>query len=124
MQSLAIAGQAELQWPHGSAQSTALLPLSSLTFEHTQRSGLPVYQTWFVSRTRDITGTVVDEADGPVSGVEVTLTDDGGVVLATTTSEKDGSYQFPEWFATDDYELTFSVQMERPSSVTTHNLLI
>ncbi|WP_230748347.1 MSCRAMM family adhesin SdrC [Brevibacterium sp. CCUG 69071] len=85
------------------------VPLSSLTFEFTRRSGFPVYQTWFVSQARDITGSVIDEVDGPLGGVKVTLTDADGAVLATTTSEADGSFAFPEWFATDGYVVSFTV---------------
>src|SRR5690606_38686095 len=60
----------------------------------------------FVSMARDITGTVSDVDDGPLDGVTVTLTDADGNVLATTTTTDGGQYSFPEYFATDGYEVT------------------
>ncbi len=78
-------------------------PISSLTFFFTRRSGFPVYQTWFASQARDITGSVVDVADGPLTGVGLTLTDGNGSVVGTTTTAADGSYSFPGFIATDGY---------------------
>lgn len=78
-------------------------PISSLTFFFTRRSGFPVYQTWFVSQARDITGSVVDVVDGPLTGVALTLTDGNGAVVGTTTTAADGTYSFPGFVATDGY---------------------
>ncbi|MBW8763227.1 MAG: carboxypeptidase regulatory-like domain-containing protein [Microbacterium sp.] len=78
-------------------------PISSLTFFFTRRAGFPVYQTWFASIARDITGTVTDVVDGPLEGVELTLTDANGAVVGTTTTTAGGTYAFPGFVATDGY---------------------
>ncbi|MGA7147168.1 MAG: carboxypeptidase regulatory-like domain-containing protein [Microbacterium sp.] len=67
-------------------------PISSLTFVFQRRSGFPVYQTWFASLARDITGIVTDVVDGPVSGVPVRLLDATGAVIAETSTDDAGSY--------------------------------
>lgn len=79
------------------------VPITSLTFLFTRRAGFPVYQTWFASIARDVTGTVTDQADGPLGGATVTLTDANGTVVGTTTTAPDGSYSFPGFVATDGY---------------------
>lgn len=86
-------------------------PITSLSFIFTRRSGLPVYQTWFASLARDITGSVIDVADGPLGGVALTLTDANGTVVGTTTSAPDGTYAFSGFVATDGY----SVRVSPPS---------
>lgn len=78
-------------------------PISSLSFVFTRRAGFPVYQTWFASLARDITGTVTDTAEGPLEGVELTLTDANGTVVATTTTVAGGTYTFPGFVATEGY---------------------
>lgn len=83
-------------------------PIRSLTFEFTRRAGFPVYQTWFASLARDVTGQVADQVDGPLAGATLTLTDYNGVVVATTTSGADGSYSFPGLVATDGYTVSVS----------------
>ncbi len=85
------------------------VPIISLTFFFTQRSGFPIYQTWFASIARDITGTVTDNADGPLPGAALTLTDANGDVVATTTTDADGAYSFPGFVATDGYTVTVTV---------------
>ncbi|MGV2985244.1 carboxypeptidase regulatory-like domain-containing protein [Microbacterium sp. AGC85] len=80
--------------------------ISTLTFEYSQRSGFPIYQTWFASMARDITGTVSDVEDGPLDGVALSLTDANGAVVATTTTSGGGLYSFPGFFATDGYQVT------------------
>lgn len=82
-------------------------PISALTFIFTQRSGLPVYQTWFASLARDITGTV-SAATGSPGGATLTLRDADGAVVATTTSAADGSYAFTGVQASDGYTVTLS----------------
>jgi hypothetical protein len=81
-------------------------PISSLTFVFTQRSGFPVYQTWFASLARDITGAVTDTGTGPAAGVPVTLIDGTGAVVATTTTAADGGYAFTGVLATDGYTVS------------------
>lgn len=78
-------------------------PISSLTFFFTRRTGFPVYQTWFVSQARDVTGTVADVVDGPLNGVGITLTDANGAVVGTTTTAADGTYSFPGFVAAAGY---------------------
>ncbi len=82
-------------------------PISALTFIFTQRSGLPVYQTWFASLARDVTGTVSATTGSP-GGATLTLRDADGAVVATTTSAADGSYTFPGVQASDGYTVTLS----------------
>jgi len=78
-------------------------PISTLSLIFIRRSGFPVYQTWFASIARDITGAVVDQTTGPLQGVELTLVDGNGAVVGTTTTGADGSYAFPGFVATDGY---------------------
>lgn len=81
-------------------------PISSLSFIFTRRSGLPVYQTWFVSAANDIRGTVADVATGPLDGVALTLTDGNGSIVGRTTTAADGTYSFPGFIATDGYRVS------------------
>lgn len=89
------------------------VPVTSLTVLFAQRTGFPVYQTWFASLARDVSG-VVDLVDGDgaatgvVAGATLTLRGPDGTVLATTTSGDDGSYAFPGYAAAPGYavELT------------------
>jgi hypothetical protein len=85
------------------------VPITSMTFFFTQRSGFPIYQTWFASIARDITGTVTDQAEGPLPGAALTLTDANGGVVGTTTTDADGMYSFPGFIATDGYTVTVTV---------------
>lgn len=78
-------------------------PVASLTIEFFQRNGLPIYQTWFASLARDISGSVNHAEDGPLAGATMTLTDSGGAVVATTTSDADGGYAFTGFAATAGY---------------------
>lgn len=79
------------------------VPITSLSFIFTRRAGFPVYQTWFASISRDITGSVADVVDGPLGGVSLSLTDANGTVIGITTTDDDGSYSFPGFVATDGY---------------------
>lgn len=79
------------------------VPITSLTFFFTRRAGFPVYQTWFASIARDISGTVTDQADGALEGVALSLTDANGDVVGTTTTGAGGTYSFPGFVATDGY---------------------
>lgn len=94
-------------------------PIATLTFEYSQRSGFPIYQTWFASMARDITGTVSDIDTGVLDGVEVSLTDANGNVIATTTTAGGGLYSFPGYFATDGYEITATPPPGKVGVVTT-----
>ena len=81
-------------------------PISSLSFIFTRRSGLPVYQTWFVSAANDITGTVRDQVTGPLPGAALTLMDGNGAIVGRTTTAADGTYAFPGFLATDGYRVS------------------
>lgn len=84
------------------------VPLRTLTVTFFQRSGLPLYQTWFASLARTVSGTVTGCPGGPgspVAGVTVTLTDATGTVVATTTTAEDGSYRF-EGFVAAGYQVS------------------
>lgn len=77
------------------------LRLSSLSFVFTRRAGFPVYQTWFVTRARPLTGTVADvsaaPAACPVQGTTLTLVSPYGDELATTQPDATGAFSFGEW---------------------------
>ena len=88
-------------------------PIRSLSFVFTRRSGLPVYQTWFVSRANSIAGSVADVVDGPLAGVALTLTDGNGTVVGTTTTAADGTYSFPGFIATSGYTVRVTAPDEK-----------
>ncbi|RKR76181.1 carboxypeptidase-like regulatory domain-containing protein [Frondihabitans australicus] len=79
--------------------------LKSLTITYTQRSGFPVYQTWFVTKTQAASGTVTVNGD-PYGGATVTITDASGAVVATTTSAGDGTWSVPALVSTDGYHVS------------------
>lgn len=83
-------------------------PISALTFVYTQRSGFPVYQTWFASLARDVTGTVSTTDASSPAGATLTLTDANGTVVGTTTSAADGTYSFPAVQATSGYTVSIT----------------
>jgi hypothetical protein len=85
-----------------------IAPISALSLVFTQRSGLPVYQTWFASLARDITGTVADVVAGTLDGVALTLTDRNGRIVGTTTTAGGGAYSFPGFVATDGYTVSIT----------------
>ncbi|MFI2362480.1 collagen binding domain-containing protein [Promicromonospora sp. NPDC019610] len=95
-------------------------PIKTLTIEFFQRSGFPVYQTWFASLARDIFGTVnlVDDTGAPqgvLGGATLTLFGPDGAELATTTSDESGQYAFPGYTAAAGYsvELTTLPEADR-----------
>lgn len=101
---LTLTGNADAADTSGSsAWFEPTVPLASLTIQFTRRAGFPVYQTWFASISRDISGTVADQSTGPLGGVDLTLTDAEGNVVGTTTTADDGTYSFPGFIATDGY---------------------
>ncbi|ROS46530.1 collagen binding domain-containing protein [Curtobacterium sp. PhB78] len=75
--------------------------LKTLTITYQQRSGFPVYQTWFASKTAEISG--VATLDGTaIPGATVTATAPRGVVYTTTTNAQ-GRYSFPALPQINDY---------------------
>ncbi|MFI6426222.1 carboxypeptidase regulatory-like domain-containing protein [Promicromonospora sp. NPDC050880] len=92
-------------------------PISSLTVEFFQRSGFPVYQTWFASLARDIAGTVdlVDASGAPqgvLPGATLTLFGPDGTELATTTSDDSGQYGFPGYTTAPGYRVELTTLPE------------
>lgn len=83
-------------------------PITTLSFVFTRRSGLPVYQTWFASLARDVSGTVVDDGGVPQAGVSLSLTDEYGRVIAGATTAADGTYAFPGILGSDGYTVRAS----------------
>lgn len=78
------------------------VPLKTLTISYQERSGLPVYQTWFATRTFSPSGTVTVNGT-PVSGVPLTIRDASGAVVGTTTSGDDGTWSLPGLVSTSGY---------------------
>jgi hypothetical protein len=92
-------------------------PITSLTVEFYQRSGFPVYQTWFASLARDIAGTVsfVDETGAPqgvLPGATLTLFGPDGAELDTTTSDESGQYIFTGYTAAAGYRVELTTLPE------------
>jgi len=83
-------------------------PIASLTFVYTRVTGFPVFQTWFASLARDISGTVTDANTGALDGVPVTLTDANGTVVGTATTSGGGHYAFPGFLATSGYTVSIT----------------
>ncbi|MGF0118458.1 MSCRAMM family protein [Promicromonospora sp. Marseille-Q5078] len=81
------------------------VPVTSLTIVFSWRSGFPVYQTWFASLARDVTGTVALDDGGPLEGATLTLLGPDGTALATTTSGADGTYAFEAYTAAPGYRV-------------------
>ena len=82
------------------------VPLSSLMLTFTWRTGFPVYQTWFASVARDVSGTVgVVEGDCDVTATTLNLLAADDSVLATTHPQADGSYGFARVAASDGFRV-------------------
>ena len=79
------------------------VPVTSLTFLFQQRSGFPVYQTWFASLARDVSGTITLQGGGPLAGATLSLHSPEGDRHATTTSAEDGTYGFAGYTAADGW---------------------
>jgi hypothetical protein len=91
---------------------TPTVPLDSLTITYQQRSGFPVYQTWFANRTAAISG--VATLDGAaIPGATVTVTALRGTSY-TTTTDAEGRYVFPQLPVINDYR----VDVTAPSGAT------
>lgn len=82
-------------------------PIAALTFVYTQRSGFPVFQTWFAGLARDITGTVT-ASTGSIAGTVLTLRDADGDAVATTSPLADGSYSFAGVQASAGYTVSIT----------------
>lgn len=84
------------------------LPLATLTLEFSVRSGIPIFQTWFASLARDITGTLTDAAGDSTLGVAVELINADGTVVATTAADAAGRYAFTGVQATAGYTVAIT----------------
>jgi len=82
------------------------VPLSTLTFTYQQRSGFPVYQTWFVTKTFTASGVVTNDG-AAYPGAIVTVVDPatGEVVGTTTTVGPDGTWSVPGLVSGTPYEV-------------------
>jgi hypothetical protein len=112
---LGNAGAADTSGAAGWFRPTA--PIRSLTVEFYQRSGFPVYQTWFASLARDIAGTVdlVDAGGAPqgvLPGATLTLFGPDGAELDTATSDESGQYIFPGYVAAPGYRVELTALPE------------
>lgn len=87
--------------------------LSSLTITATGKQGFPVYQTWFATQYKKISGGVdVNPANPPTSQtlippISLDLIDNstGLVVAETTSSTTDGSWNFPAVYPDEAYTI-------------------
>lgn len=85
------------------------VPLKTLTISYQQRSGFPVYLTWFATKTFAASGTVT--VNGAAYGdAPLTIRDAAGTIVATTTSGGDGSWSVPGLVSTSGY----TVSVETP----------
>jgi hypothetical protein len=85
---------------------TPTVALRSLTITYQQRSGFPVYQTWFAVAKASLSGTAtLDGAAYPGATVEVRR---GGELVGTATTGADGSYTVPGLARSDDYVVTIT----------------
>ncbi|MCU1526431.1 MAG: hypothetical protein JWP75_194 [Frondihabitans sp.] len=81
------------------------VPLKTLTITYQQRSGLPVYQTWFATKTFAPSG-VVSVNGKPYGGAALTVTDASGAIVGTTTSNGDGSWSLPGLVSASGYHVS------------------
>ncbi|MCJ1714876.1 collagen binding domain-containing protein [Curtobacterium sp. VKM Ac-2922] len=89
-----------------SAWFTPTVSLGTLTITYQQRSGLPVYQTWFANRTSSLSG--VATLDGAaLPNTTVTVTAPNGTEYTTTTDDQ-GAYTFPALTQADGYQVAIA----------------
>lgn len=76
--------------------------LQSLTVVATGKSGFPIYQTWFATQFKPVKGDVIPFQGTPavnptpIPPLNLDLVDKAsGAVIAETTSNESGTYQFP-----------------------------
>jgi len=85
------------------------VPLRTVTFEFTARSGFPVYQAWFAVRMQDLTGTVsVASGSCDLAGMNAHLYGQAGNQIGETTTGADGRYSFTELAAGPGYSVRLS----------------
>jgi len=87
------------------------VPLETLTVTYQQRSGFPVYQTWFATKTFSASGTATvgtGETATPYAGATVVLEDASGAEVARTETDVDGRWTVPTLVATAGYTATIT----------------
>ncbi|NIJ04391.1 carboxypeptidase regulatory-like domain-containing protein [Frigoribacterium faeni] len=85
------------------------VPLETLTITYQQRTGFPVYQTWFATRTFSASGTATvgtGETATPYAGATVTIRSAAGAVVATTETDSEGRWAVPALVAAAGYTAT------------------
>ncbi|MBD8609918.1 carboxypeptidase regulatory-like domain-containing protein [Frigoribacterium sp. CFBP 13729] len=87
------------------------VPLETLTITYQQRTGFPVYQTWFATKTFSASGTATvgtGETATPYAGARVTVTNAAGDVVGTTETGPDGTYSFAALVAAPGYSVSIA----------------
>lgn len=79
------------------------VPLKTLTFRFSVITGFPTFQTWFASRSQDVTGHVTATGACDVTTTTVRLLDASGAVLASAHPATDGTYTFAKVAATNAF---------------------
>lgn len=80
------------------------VPLRTLTLSFRWQSGAPIYQTWFVDKTRSASG--VATLDGaPLAEAAVEIHDRSDVIVATTQTATNGSWTVPALVADAGYSV-------------------
>ena len=78
--------------------------LQSVTLSSTWESGEPVFQTWLVTRTNDLSGTVtVSDGLCDLTQAAVTLVGAEGEAVKTVPVAEDGTWSFGQVAATNDF---------------------
>lgn len=94
--------------------------LNTVTFTYAQKSGSPVFQTWFSALAFNLTGTITrsDQNDQPVGQLRVDLYDPYGDLVSTTKTDGTGRYSFENQASYEKYR----VEVERPTGLTSATL--
>ncbi|MBF4579121.1 carboxypeptidase-like regulatory domain-containing protein [Frigoribacterium sp. VKM Ac-2530] len=95
------------------------VPLRTLTITYQQRSGFPVYQTWFATKTFSASGTATvgtGDAATPYAGAVVTVTNEAGRVVAVAETDAEGRWNVPSLVATAGYSATITPRGDETAS--------
>ncbi|KTR08894.1 carboxypeptidase regulatory-like domain-containing protein [Curtobacterium citreum] len=87
-----------------SAWFTPTASLATLTITYQQRSGFPVYQTWFANKTSSLSGTATLDGEA-LPDTLVTVTAPNGTEY-TTTTDGQGRYTFDALTQADGYRVS------------------
>ena len=99
------------------------VPLISLTVTFQWQAGLPVYQTWFVDKTRSADGVVTVD-DEPIADAEVSIVDRNDEVVAQTQTDPAGEWSVDQLVADSDYTVVVDppVDVKLPAEPVTFDL--